>query len=240
MSELFRREAVLHATRRRLEGAVVLATPVSVKTVGVFLAIIIFAAAAFAAVATYTRKATVIGYLVPDQGMIRATTQVAGTVQTMIVGEGTLVASGGRIAALSLAAETTAGNVGDLVSKGLQSESVAARAKAESRLAQLEGERQQSENRLGKGEAELRHVTAQVDLQEQRLELARAEVQRGTELAQKGYLPLREVDARRLTALTAEQEIAGLRRQQATIERDIADIKSRLAAIPLEMNAAQS
>jgi membrane fusion protein len=65
-------------------------------------------------------------------------------------------------------------------------------------------------------------------------------VQRGTELAQKGYLPLREVDARRLTALTAEQEVAGLRRQQATIERDIADIKSRLAAIPLEINAAQS
>ena len=37
MSELFRREAVHHATRR-LEGAVILATPVSVKTVGVFLA----------------------------------------------------------------------------------------------------------------------------------------------------------------------------------------------------------
>ena len=37
MSDLFRREAVQHATRR-LEGAVVLATPLSLKTLGFFLA----------------------------------------------------------------------------------------------------------------------------------------------------------------------------------------------------------
>ena len=72
------------------------------------------------------------------------------------------------------------------------------------------------------------------------MQLARAEVERGTELAQKGYLPLREVEARRLAALAAEQEVAGLRRQQATIERDIADIESRLASIPLDINAARS
>ena len=239
MSELFRREAVHHATRR-LEGAVILATPVSVKTVGVFLAVVVFAVAAFAAGATYARKATVIGYLVPDQGMIRATAQAPGTLQTIMVGEGDVVAGGDRIAVLSLSAETTAGNVGDVVSKGLQSESAAARTRAESRLAQLEVEREQTKIRLAKAEAELKQATTQVALQEQRLQLARAEVERGTELAQKGYLPLREVEARRLAALAAEQEVAGLRRQQATIERDIANIESRLASIPLDINAARS
>ena len=44
MTELFRREAVRHATRR-LEGEVILATPLSVKTLGLFLAAVIFAAA---------------------------------------------------------------------------------------------------------------------------------------------------------------------------------------------------
>ena len=103
--------------------------------------------------ATYARKATVIGYLVPDQGMIRATAQAPGTLQTIMVREGDVVAGGDRIAVLGLAAETTAGNVGDVVSKGLQSEWAAARTRAESRLAQLEVEREQTEIRLAKAEA---------------------------------------------------------------------------------------
>jgi membrane fusion protein len=239
MSELFRREAVHHATNR-LEGAVILATPVSVKTLGLFLAGIVFLATAFAATATFARKATVVGYLVPDQGMIRATSQAPGTLQTILVREGDTIASGDRIAVLSLSTETSAGNVGDVVSRGLQTESAAARARAESRLAQLEVEREQANIRLSKGEAELKQVVTQVGLQEQRLQLARDELDRGIAIAQKGYLARREVDSRRLAALASEQELAGLRRQQATIEREIADIKSRLASIPLEINAARS
>ena len=130
MSELFRREAVQHATRR-LDGAVVPATPLSVKTLGVLLAAVVLGAAAFAASASYARKATVAGILVPDQGMIRATAQAAGTLQSLMVREGDAVPSGARIAVISISAETSAGNVGEMVAKGLRSEAVAARAKAE-------------------------------------------------------------------------------------------------------------
>lgn len=239
MSELFRREAVQNATRR-LEGAVVLATPLSLRTLGIFLAAIIFAVSAFAANATYSRKATVLGFLVPDQGMIRATSQAAGTLQSVLIREGTIVAAGERIAVLNLATETTAGNVGDVVSQGLESESRAARTKAESRLAQLEVEREQSNNRLSRAEAELMQVETQVSLQKQRVELARAEWERGKEIAKKGYLARREVDARRVATLGAEQELAALMRQKATTERDIADIRARLASLPLEIDAARS
>jgi membrane fusion protein len=218
MSELFRPEAVQYATRR-LEGAVILATPLSVKTLGLFLATIIFAASAFAAMASYARKATVVGYLVPDQGMIRATTQTAGNLQSVLVREGDTVTTGDRIAVLGLSAETAEGNVGEVISKGLLTESAAARAKAESRLAQLEVERDQATIRLAKSEGELKQVARQLALQEERLGLARAELARGEEIAKKGYLARREVDARRLAALAAEQELAGHRRQQATIER---------------------
>ncbi|MEQ1719184.1 MAG: HlyD family efflux transporter periplasmic adaptor subunit [Hyphomicrobium sp.] len=239
MSDLFRREAVQHATRR-LEGTVVLATPVSIKTLGLFLAAVLFATAGFAAQATYARKATVIGYLVPDQGMIRATSRTPGTLQSILVREGDVVKGGDRIAVLGLSTETTAGNVGEVVSQGLKAEAQAARSKAESRLAQREVERDQSKIRLSKGEAELKQVMMQVNLQEQRLQLARSEVERGEEIAKKGYLARREVEARRGVALTAEQELAGHRRQQAAIERDIADIRARLASIPLEIDSARS
>ena len=239
MSELFRREAVQHATTR-LEGAVVLATPLSLKSLGSFLAAIIFGVAAFAALATYSRKATVIGFLVPDQGMIRATSQAAGTLESVLVREGTTVQPGERIAVLSLSTETTAGNVGDVISKGLETETRAARVKAESRLAQLEVERDQSKNRLSKAEAELSQVDTQIALQKQRVELAQTEWARGKEIASKGYLSRREVDARRGAVLGAEQELAAHNRQKAAIERDIADVRARLASIPLEIDAARS
>ena len=87
MSELFRKEAVAHATRR-LSGAVVLATPLSVRLLGLLFGGIIVAGVVFASMATYARKATVNGWLVPDQGLIKATVPIAGFIQVVAVKEG--------------------------------------------------------------------------------------------------------------------------------------------------------
>jgi membrane fusion protein len=239
MSDLFRREAVAHATRR-LDGQVVLATPLSVSTLGLLLAVIVFTATTFAALGSYSRKATVPGYLIPDQGMIRAASPTAATLQSLMVREGDIVTAGDRIAVLSLATETAAGNVGDIISQGLTSETRAGRLKAESRLAQLEVEREQSAIRLTKSEAEHRQISTQASLQAQRLQIARDEYDRAVEIAKKGFLARREVDARRITVLTAEQELATHNRQLAATESIIADIRARLASIPLEIDAARS
>jgi len=51
MSELFRRKAVSHATHR-LSGAVVLATPLSVRVLGLFFGAIVAAALIAVSVAT--------------------------------------------------------------------------------------------------------------------------------------------------------------------------------------------
>jgi membrane fusion protein len=60
------------------------------------------------------------------------------------------------------------------------------------------------------------------------------------EVARKGYLSRRDVNSREVAVLSAEQELATLNRQKSTVERDIADIRARLASIPLEINAARS
>jgi membrane fusion protein len=239
MSELFRREAVAHATRR-LDGQVVLATPLSVSTLGLLLAVIVFGATVFAALGTYSRKATVAGYLIPDQGMIRAAAATSATLQSLMVKEGDIVDAGDRIAVLGLSTETSGGNVGEVISQGLASETTAARAKAESRLAQLEVEREQANIRLSKSQAEQTQIATQASLQEQRLQIARDEFGRAVEIAKKGFLAKREVEARRLNVLTSEQELANLHRQIAANESVIADINARLASIPLEIDGARS
>lgn len=239
MAELFRREAVRHATRR-LEGEVILATPLSVKTLGLFLVAVIFAAAAFLTTATYARKATVTGLLVPDQGMVRASILAAGSLQSVMVKEGDIVSAGDRLAVVNLAAESAAGNVGDAISKGLASEALAARAKAESALARLQVELEQAKIRLSRSLAEQEQIMVQIKLQEERVALSEADLARALEIAAKGFMARRDVDARRSSLLLLQQELATQRRLLATSEREVADLKARLASIPLEIDAAKA
>jgi membrane fusion protein len=239
MSGLFRGEAVRHATRR-LEGEVILATPLSVKTLGLSLAVVIFGVLLFLFNASYARKATITGLLVPDQGMVRAVSQGGGSLQSIMVKEGDVVAAGERLAVINLAAEIASGNVGDLVSRGLTSEAVAARAKAESALARLQVELEQTRIRLSKSEAELEQIKMQIALQEKRVELAEGDLARGQAVAEKGFMARKDVDARRSALLLAQQELTTHRRLQSTSEREVADIKARLASIPLEIIAARA
>jgi membrane fusion protein len=239
MSELFRREAVRHATRR-LEGEVILATPLSVKTLGAFLVAVILAVSVFLFNATYARKATVTGLLVPDQGMVRASSLAPGSLQSVMVREGDVVAAGDRIAVVNLAVESSAGNVGDAISKGLTAEALAARAKAESALARLQVEFEQAKIRLSRSNAEQEQIKVQIALQEERVALGEADLARALEIAAKGFMARRDVDARRSSVLLLQQELATQRRLLATSEREVADLKARLASIPLEINAAQA
>ena len=154
MTELFRREAVRHATRR-LEGEVILATPLSIKTLGFFLAAVIFVAVTFLFNASYARKATISGLLLPDQGMIRAASQATGSLQSIMVKEGDIVAAGDRIAVLSLSAVTAGGNVGEAISRGLTSGNPLLHGqRAEANLARLQVELEQTRTRLVKSQAE--------------------------------------------------------------------------------------
>ena len=239
MAELFRREAVRHATRR-LEGEVILAAPLSVKTLGLLLVAIIFAAAVFLATATYARKATVTGLLVPDQGMVRASSLAAGSLQSVMVKEGDIVAAGDRLAVVNLAAESATGNVGDAISKSLTSEALAARAKAESALARLQVEFEQAKIRLSRSIAEQEQIAVQIKLQEERVGLGEADLARALEIAAKGFMARRDVDVRRSSVLLLRQELATQRRMLATSEREVADLKARLAGIPLEIDAAKA
>lgn len=239
MTELFRREAVHHATRR-LAGEVVLASPLSVKTLGLLLAGILFAAVVFATQASYARKATVTGLLIPDQGMIRTTVQSGGMLQTLMVREGDQVERGQQIAVIDVSATTTGGNVGEVVVRSLESERIAAQARAQATLARLDVEFTQSKIRLEKATFELGQASTQRELQEQRAKLAQDEADRGDQVAAKGFLSRRDVEQRRSAALLSEQEVAAQRRQVAVIERDIADIQARLASIPFERRQAEA
>jgi hypothetical protein len=83
-------------------------------------------------------------------------------------------------------------------------------------------------------------VQKQAELQEQRLQLARQEAARSEGLATRGLLSLRDRDARRAAALSAEQDMATQRRLISSTEREISDVNARMSAIVLEKTTASA
>jgi membrane fusion protein len=237
--DLFRPEAVVHR-RRRLMGDVVLVAPLSQRIIGYLLASVVLGALLFAGCASYARKASVNGWLVPDQGFIRVVAPNGGLISHLLVREGDEVAPGQRVAEIKTASETSAGNAGEAVIAKLRTEIGAVKKRGEARIAKLEAEAAQLEVRLQKLKPELTYIAELVKLQQSRIALAWKAVTDPEGIASKGFVSQRELEQRRSTALASEQELASQRRQAAGVERELAEGAARVAAIPIEIAAAHA
>lgn len=238
-SDLFRREAVDHATRR-LDGEVVVATPLKVSILGALLVGVVAVAGAFATTASYARKESVVGWLTPEAGLVRAAAQRGGIATEVLVEEGATVAAGAPLAVMRLSADTVAGDAGEALLRALTAQAEAAEARARAAAASLvaEGERLSGE-RAGLVE-ELAAIADQISFQERRVTLTVAETGRGEEMAARGILPRAELDRRRTAELEARQDLAALRGAMTSLQRDIDALDARVAAIPIDRAAAEA
>lgn len=239
MSDLFRQEAVTHANRR-LTGNVILATSVSTRVLTLLVVTMVLAGAIFAATASYARKATVSGWLTPPAGLIRLTASQGGVVERVLVSEGQDVKAGQPVATLRLSQALEAGDAFSSLTASLATQQGAARDRASARRDTLSAERSQLlQRRAGLG-GELAEARRRLDLQRQRLALANAEVTRAESIAAQGFLPGRELEARRSAALQADQMLSEVAAQALSYERQIAEVDSRLSAIPIDLRAAEA
>lgn len=239
MSRLFRNEAVEYSTRR-LTGEVILASSVRSRVLAVLFVGVVFGALAFAASSSYARRETVPGWLVPEAGMIRLTAREGGVLTRLHVGEGDRVEAGQAIATVTLSSAVAAGDSYAALRETLAAERSAAATRSQARLASLEAEEAQLRRRLALLRRELGEVDRRSALQTQRVELARAEVARAESIAAQGFLPRRELEARRSAALTVEQEASQLVSQSLAHQREIEEISARLAAIPIDVRTARA
>ena len=238
-SKLFREEAVDHATRR-LGGEVVLATPLKVAILGALLVGVVGIAVAFAATASYARKETVVGWLTPDGGLVRAAAQRGGVAIELSVEEGAIVTAGAPLAVMRLSAATDEGDAGQALLHALTAQAKAAEARARAAVASLvaEGERLVQERAALMND--LASIGERIGLQKQRVLLAIAETARGEEMLARGVLPRAELDRRRTAELAVRQDLASLGGAMMARQRDIDALDARMRAIPIDRAAAEA
>ena len=239
LSDLFRKEAVSHATRR-LAGEVVIASSLTSRLLALLLGAIVAAAVIFASTATYARKETVAGWLTPEAGIIRLSARQGGVVSAVHVQEGQTVAVGQPIATLTLSTALDEGDTLTSLSRSLEDQREATEARIRATVAALAAEQRQLLSRRANLDRELSETRRSVALQEERLALARAEVVRAETIAAQGFLPRRELEARRAAELAVQQEASAMAGRALAFEREIGEVDARLSAIPIDLQAARA
>lgn len=239
LSDLFRREAVHHATRR-LAGEVVLASSLSSRVLTALLFVAILAASLFVSTATYARKETVAGWVAPVGGLIRHEARQGGVIDTIHVLEGEFVRIGQPIATLKLSQTLETGDSYGALDRSLIAQTAAAAARADAARAALRAERRQLAARRETLSRELDQTRRRIALQGERLKLARAEFERAETIAAQGFLPRRELEARQAAALAVEQGESELVATGLSYEREIGEVTARLSALPIDLETVNA
>lgn len=201
---------------------------------------VVVGGATFAASASYARKETVPGWLAPQSGMIRVVARQGGIVSEVHVQEGQIVQAGTPIATLRLSSDLEDGDSFVALSNSLSAQRTAARSRASAAQATLAAEQHQLLDRRAALSRELSEARRNLSLQAERIKLARSEVERAETVAAQGFLPRRELEARRSAELAAQQESSSLAAQALGYERQIGEVEARLKAIPIDLQAARA
>jgi membrane fusion protein len=236
-NQLFRQEAI-DAQREKFLGEASLARPVPFW---VFTALAIGAAALVIIVAVwgqYTRRERVEGFLELDTGAARVLITDAGRVSQLSIKEGDEIVQGAPMAVISFDRSTaTASSTSAAISDELRQR----RAILEKEQGQWKELGTQQIAQARKRASDLRNEAAQLEseikLQEQRLASAKEQSQRFQKLAAEKFVS--DLVARQKQDDATDQEIRlqALKRQRATLERDLSAITMEEPAIALKSRA---
>lgn len=240
MGKLFRQEA-LAAQRRRLLGNVVIAQPLGPRTLTLFVSAFLICLGVFVSTASYSRKATVTGYLSPAQGIVRLGADQRGIVSALLVAEGDVVEAGAPL--LSIRSEQVNGDGIDVSPGMIRSvdeqlhEFDELDAIAVARSGQ---ERARLEARIRGLAAEQRALFARLETQRRLVAMAEANLERLRLLAAKGYVSVQDLSAREETLIAAQQLRSALRQEQAATESATRETKAQIGQLPLTLQARRS
>jgi membrane fusion protein len=232
-ADLFRRE-VLAGRQAQWLGRVVLAPRPSHRLFTGFGALAIAGIAALLWFGTYTNKARISGWLVPDLGLIRLLPPQPGVVAEVYVKEGDVVAAGAPLLLLSTEVESEAvGATRKQVVRRL-------RDRHDSLTAEREREHQLFAQQTKEGAARLAAINTEheqlqyaVEIQQSRVELADRTLKKMRDLRVSLLVTQQRLDAAEQDKLDQGVKLKEFQRKLAELDQDIVKLRGGLAELPL-------
>lgn len=229
---LFRREALAARSSQRF-GKVLIHQPWGYRFAAVLAGALILLVAAFAYYGTYTRKASVSGLLLPEQGMLRLSSPVAGIVKDVLATEGRHVDAGDPLFIISGERQSESGPTQGLIAEQLRQRLVLLESNAQLAKERLAGQRRALDRRLATIADELAQFREEVRLLTRREELARAQLARQQELVGTGFIAIAELQQSEADLLALQGQRQASQRAQASLRRERADLQAQREEIEL-------
>jgi membrane fusion protein len=233
---LFRQEAIDFQQYNRHWGQVALLQPLSTKIITWFIVAAVTIIVTFLFLAQYSRKETVIGYLMPTAGTAKIFASQQGTIREIFVKEGQEVEE--RQPLLAIDTSQIAAN-GQDVNVSILSTLESHRNRLTPQIA-AEQERTKSEQArltasIGGLEAEIYELQAQIDNQHERIRVSDVLVSNVAGLRARGLMTEPEYRQRELAALDQKQKLNSLNQQIAAKQNQLTETRYSLEQLPTVM-----
>ena len=238
MSALFRREAIENQQRQWL-GSIQLVRPVSLSVLVIFVLLCAALVALYLGLGEYTRKARIVGFLMPDSGIVRLVPTQASTVLERRANEGQRVHQGDVLFVLSVDLATSAGDTQAAVKQSLVARTRSLQEATQDRARLLEQQQRALDRRLDDMRRELGQMAAEAELQRQRLSLAQAQQARLEALRADNFVSSAQVQSKTEDVLTVRAQLQSLERQQAAQTREIATVEAERRELPVQARVQQ-
>lgn len=238
MRLLFRPEA-LEAQSQQWLGRVQLVRPMSLSVMTGAVVLMVVALALFLAVAPYTRKATTVGVLAPDRGLIRIVPTASGTVLERRVVEGATVRAGDVLFVIALERPKLDTLAQAQVARSLAERERSLKDSAQQQSALAAARQTALERRLQALAAELAQAGAEARVRGDQLALARQALARLESLKEQQFVSDAQVQTKREEVLGLQAALQASERQRAALERERAELEGERNQSPLAERAVQ-
>jgi len=195
----------------------------------------------FAAVAKYTKKETVVGVVVPAEGISRLSSIRAGVIRKILVSSGEHVKAGQPIFEISYDPVLLDGNqLSVLTERTTQSELLAVENQAAAKRGQLLQSQGENRARIAGIEADIGHLELQKQLQVERIDILEKDYEAASTLLEKQFISQANLMKKRDLLLDARQRDLDIDKALSQAKSQIAELSAEIAGQGEAINEADA
>ncbi|WP_024930106.1 HlyD family secretion protein [Methylophilus sp. OH31] len=226
------RHAALNAQKNHWLGTILLVRPVSYLLLTGLAIVFALMVVLFMACATYTKRSTVMGQLVPETGLLKVYAPQLGLVVERKVQEGQLVKQGDILFVLSSERYSDGqGSVQASISAQHAQQRQSLRDEIVKTRLQQHDEQQALQSRLLGIEEELTRLEAQYKAQQTRVTLSEEAYQRYQGLLEKNYISREQTQQKQEEWIEQSSRLASMAREQVRMQRDALARQDELSSV---------
>jgi len=239
MNELFRKE-VIEAQSTRHMGAIMIAR----RTKSAAVAILALAAAIgimlLGVFGEYTRRTTVVGQILPSEGMVTVVAPSSGVVTRIDLSEGGSVSEGDVGLRIDLPRATAMEGLDIRVSRSIEERSAAVVASYAAQLEQSKERTKGAVNQLIAAQSELRQLRAEIETRSRQLSLAEQQQERLQALGRDRFVSEVQIRAAESQFLDQKSALQAARRAVSAAERLVAQLQQQSNEGPSQIAGIES